>query len=1226
MSTSTSILNWNMRGFFTNKYELQVLINDFKPLYITLQETKLNFDAYLNNYKSYIKNKDCAQNINACGGVMTLINSNIQSFSYNLNTNLQAIAVHVTYPFDFIICNIYLEHGLHIQTLKDELENLIEQLEHSFIITGDFNAHNTLWGSHKTDRRGTIITELTDKHSLTILNEKLPTHFATNGRLTSIDLTICTQNLALFTDWTVLDDLHGSDHFPLLISFPFTQYDKTQRQIYNIKKANWTEFQRNLNFDNIDTSSINNMERDVTQRIIHAAEKSIPISRPFKGKRKLPFWNNDIKQKIIERKKTTRTYRNTLDPDMRCKITELTKEIRQMMLKAKTESWRQYTSTINHKANTKEIYDKIRTLSGKSKNTEIRKINKPDGTYTTNQAEIANTIKNAFEHIYSDENLNTNLKTLKQQSIQNEPIPEDTTNEDYNDNITMKELEDTLAQTKDSSPGPDKIHYKMIRNLTQKGKQVLLQLYNKTLNEGLPQTWKHSLIIPIKKPGKDPRQATSYRPIALTSCTCKLMEKIINKRIQWTLEHKNLLNNYQSGFTKGKSTTDNITYLVDNIQTGFATQRQTTAIFIDLKNAYDRVWTHKVTEHIQRLGFKGRIVKYINSFLTNRTFNIQMGNIESDIGHMKNGIPQGSVLSCTLFNIVFDDVLNHIDNSTKFCAYADDLVLFQNGKNTKSTEANLQKTLTETNLQMNRNGLEISTDKTKLMHFTKQNKKNIQLPIIQLNNQNLELVDNFKFLGVFFNNKLTWTAQINQLHDKTTKNINLIKMLSHTKYGGERETLLRVHEAVTTSIHNYSALIFTKLTKKDERKLNTIHTRSTKYAIGAFVTSPNSSVHAESGIMPLKHQRKIQLLKYACKVKQNKNNILHDSLENDHNDVKYKKLKNPPITFIMRQELQKLNIDKQTKFFNPQIPSHPFWRKTKFRTNLKMTQFNKDNTSHEIIRRTFYETLDKYTSNGYEVIYTDGSKTEHGYGAAVITRDKIYKYKCHEYSSVYTTELFALSKALKHRLTNKTLICTDSLSVVQALKNVYNKNKMLQKIQDDLRYNNYETTIMWIPSHIGISGNEQADINAKEATKQTLYKNYKIQTEDITKYIKEHVTKEWQSEWDMEIRNGNKLGNIKKTTNKWTTINIYNRKDQTILTRLRIGHTNLTHIHLIEKNPPPICTCNEPLTVKHIFECTNNQLALTKFNLNYKSLETDDKTITDKILTFLKELNLYNKI
>lgn len=1226
MNNTTTLLNWNIRGYFTNKYELQVLINELNPIFITLQETKLNIDAYLNNYISYIKNKSCSQDIMASGGVMTLINKNIHSSHFQLNTNLQALAVHVTYPFDFVLCNIYLDHNITTQTLNDELENIIKQLGHSFIITGDFNAHNKVWGSHKTDRRGTIITELTEKYSLTILNEKLPTHIATNGRLTAIDLTICTQNLVYFTEWSVLEDLHGSDHFPLLISFPHSQHTNSQRQRYNIKKANWTEFKRSQNFDNLDTSNINNMERDFTNRIIQAANSSIPITKQFKGKRKLPFWNDDIKHKIIERKKNIKLYKNTLNPDIRNKITSQTKEIREAINKSKTESWRQYTSSINHTANTKEIYDKVRTLNGKSKNTEIRRLNGENGTFTTNQTEIANIINNTFEHIYSDNNLNTHLKTLKEQSVSQDTFPEDINDEPYNDNITMKELEDVLSHTKGTSPGHDNIHYDMIKNLTQKGKQSLLQLYNKAFNEGLPQQWKHSMIVPIKKPGKDPRQPTSYRPIALTSCTCKLMEKIINNRIQWTIENNQLLNNYQSGFVKGKSTIDNITYFTDNIQRNFAEQKQTTAIFIDLKNAYDRVWTHKVTDNMKRLGFKGRILHFIHSFLSNRTFNTQIGNIQSDSGYMENGIPQGSVLSCTLFNIVFDDVLNHIEAPTKFCAYADDLVLFQHGKDTKSTDASLQRILNETNIQMNKNGLEISIEKTKIVHFTNQKKKNITIPKIKIDNHEIECVESYKFLGVIFNNKLKWTEQINQLQQKTSKNINLIKMLSHTRYGGERQTLLKIHETVTTSIHNYSSLIFTKLTKKDEQKLNTIHTRSIKYSIGAFVTSPNTSVHTESGVMPLKHQRKIQLIKYACKVKSNKNNILYNNLEDETNDNKYRKLSNPPLTYVMRQELQQINIHKTTKFKNPQTYKNPYWRKSKFKINLKMTQFDKNNTSHTIMNRTFNEILNSYTEKGYEIIYTDGSKTRHGYGAAIITKDKTYKYKCNDYSSVYTTELFALEKALKHRATNKTLICTDSLSVVQGLKNSRTKNVLLKQIQDKLRDNNNDTTIMWIPSHVGIKGNEEADISAKEATTHQNYTNYKIIIQDMTKYIKKYVTDKWQNEWDKEISNGNKLGNIKKTVNKWTNTNFHNRKDQTVLTRLRIGHTNLTHVHLIEKTPPPICSCNEVLTVQHIFECTNNQSSIAKFNVNYQSLKIDDKNVTEKILDFLKEVNLYNRI
>lgn len=218
-----------------------------------------------------------------------------------------------------------------------------------------------------------------------------------------------------------------------------------------------------------------------------------------------------------------------------------------------------------------------------------------------------------------------------------------------------------------------------------------------------------------------------------------MLEKIINTRLQWTIRNKKLLNKHQSGFTKGKGTTDNITYLVDEIQKGFSRQEQTTAVFIDLKNAYDRVWTHKVTENMRRIGFKGRIISFIQNFLQHRTFNIQLGTTESDTGCMQNGIPQGSVLSCTLFNIVFDDVLNNIDPSIKYCAFADDLVIFQSGKTTEPIETNIQNSLNRTNKQMNLNGLEISIDKTKSIHFTNQQKKNIRNPRLTLNSQNVKM-------------------------------------------------------------------------------------------------------------------------------------------------------------------------------------------------------------------------------------------------------------------------------------------------------------------------------------------------------------------------------------------------------------------------------------------------------------------------------------------------------
>lgn len=98
--------------------------------------------------------------------------------------------------------------------------------------------------------------------------------------------------------------------------------------------------------------------------------------------------------------------------------------------------------------------------------------------------------------------------------------------------------------------------------------------------------------------------------------------------------------------------------MTDEIQKSFIEQKQTVAIFIDIKKAYDTIKTDVIIDSLLKMGFKGKLVKYIQNFLTDRTFNIQLGGAKSDRGHMEKGIPQGSVISCTLFNVVFNEILN----------------------------------------------------------------------------------------------------------------------------------------------------------------------------------------------------------------------------------------------------------------------------------------------------------------------------------------------------------------------------------------------------------------------------------------------------------------------------------------------------------------------------------------------------------------------------------------
>ncbi|GBL74320.1 hypothetical protein AVEN_235304-1 [Araneus ventricosus] len=110
----------------------------------------------------------------------------------------------------------------------------------------------------------------------------------------------------------------------------------------------------------------------------------------------------------------------------------------------------------------------------------------------------------------------------------------------------------------------------MIKHLSSSSFQNLLHLYNRIWHEHcFPFSWQQAIIIPIPKPGKDPSNPLNYRPIALTNCLCKLMEKMVNRRLVYYLEHNKILSPFQSGFRPGRCTIDNLLALETDIRTTF---------------------------------------------------------------------------------------------------------------------------------------------------------------------------------------------------------------------------------------------------------------------------------------------------------------------------------------------------------------------------------------------------------------------------------------------------------------------------------------------------------------------------------------------------------------------------------------------------------------------------------------------------------------------------------
>ena len=126
------------------------------------------------------------------------------------------------------------------------------------------------------------------------------------------------------------------------------------------------------------------------------------------------------------------------------------------------------------------------------------------------------------------------------------------------------------------------------------------------------------------------------------------MERMINGRIGAYLESNELLTHCQNGFRPGRSTSDSLAYLIDSVQRGFQFDDYTIAVFLDFKNAFDKVHKSAILIKLHSMGLRGRTAHFIQGFLSNRTIRVRYGNTYSPSFTQDHGLPQGSVISPTL--------------------------------------------------------------------------------------------------------------------------------------------------------------------------------------------------------------------------------------------------------------------------------------------------------------------------------------------------------------------------------------------------------------------------------------------------------------------------------------------------------------------------------------------------------------------------------------------------
>ena len=341
--------------------------------------------------------------------------------------------------------------------------------------------------------------------------------------------------------------------------------------------------------------------------------------------------------------------------------------------------------------------------------------------------------------------------------------------------------------------------------------------------------------------------------------------------------------------------------------------------------------------------------------------------------------------------------------------------------------------------------------------------------------------------------------------------------------------------------------------------------------------------------MPPHLRRQKLALQYALKIKSTPDNPVHNTIFNPNYSLLYENKPNtiPSFGIRIKESLQEVCNDPNIIAQN-EIPEIPPWTLPSAVVDLSLAADKKDISEAPSLLNKFRELKHKYRTHTF--LYTDGSKDANNVGAGVVMGEVSHKTGLHKDASVFTAELVAIKEALgliAHENFSNFVIFSDSLSALEALQNKNFKHQIVTDIFTALfnLHNAHKTVVFaWVPSHIGIPGNEKADRAAKAALNEPV-SDTKIPFTDLGFRTREYIKNSWQELWDQCEHN--KLHAIHPVLGEWKGGSRNNRREEVVLARARIGHTHMSHSYLLKGEDVPECVgCCSFFTVKHfLVEC-----------------------------------------
>lgn len=730
----------------------------------------------------------------------------------------------------------------------DEFEEMLDRLtidtrgKSPVIISGDFNAWATEWGSVKTTRRGQLLLEAFASLDLVLVNCGTVSTYTKNGTGSIIDLTFASSSIAHTIVWRVSELYTHSDHHAITFEMRPPLVPLLKKPIKRAQKFGWKE--KDLDVDMLKYMLEKRVELDGTacdmveisiKYLRNACDASMP--RKIHNNRRPPvyWWNDAIGTLRAECHKLRRKCHRSRNSEFF--------ETLQLEFKLKRKEFKKAIAGSKRQCFQKLIEDVQNNPWGSGYRIVMKKIKSCIGSVPDNPATMANIVESLFPR------QDPMTFAIESQS-EEEHIPPVTTDEVL---FAVQRI------GKKKAPGLDGIPNIILKMVLNQYLEEYGSLFSKCLNEKIfPDQWKRQRLVLIPKGSdKNPESPSSYRPLCMIDTIGKVFERIICERLEMHIEEIRGLSDNQYGFRKKRSTIDAIAAVCDIARKAIAGKRwkggekeYCVVVTLDVKNAFNTANWSKIMKSLSELRVPEYLVRTLQSYFENR---VLLYDTREGVKYHRvtGGVPQGSVLGPTLWNIMYDGILRiEKPHGSEIIGYADDIAVVVVAKTLPRLQQKCNRLIQRLKSWLQGVGLELADHKTEVLLIS--SRKKVETIEVHVGGLNIKSKPSLKYLGVILDHRLCFKEHLKYVSRKATENCTSLSRLL-PNIGGPRQEIRKLLVGVNTSIIMYAAPIWWAATHCVSylREVSAVYRLASLRVCCAFRTVSSIAVGVIAGRMPV---------------------------------------------------------------------------------------------------------------------------------------------------------------------------------------------------------------------------------------------------------------------------------------------------------------------------------------------------------------------------------------